>query len=316
MDADADPGEAAAEKPPGWAAARQAIETGRYWVSPAGRRPRWRQKLFRCALFAFVAAMRLTGLYGRGRRNALAPRLVELELQFDTLPQAFDGYRILHLSDTHLDMAPELAGIAGAMLAGLAVDTLVLTGDILGAHDAPLHTAVEPLVPLIERVAVRDRRFAVLGNHDPAAMADALERIGFTVLLNRSTTVERHSEHVVWTGLDDVHYFYTDAARAALDRPGIEGFRIALVHSPELADAAAAAGVALYLCGHTHGGQVCLPGGTPLVTQLTRCRHAGRGLWRHGATTGYTSSGLGTGWPTLRYGCPGEMTLITLRRRP
>jgi hypothetical protein len=91
-------------------------------------------------------------------------------------------------------------------------------------------------------------------------------------------------------------------------------FRIALVHSAEVADYAHEAGYALYLCGHTHGGQICLPGGRPLVTHLKRCRHAARGLWREGSMAGYTSCGLGVSGPPIRFNCRGEAALITLRR--
>jgi predicted MPP superfamily phosphohydrolase len=80
--------------------------------------------------------------------------------------------------------------------------------------------------------------------------------------------------------------------------------RIALVHSAEVADDADAAGYALYLCGHTHGGQICPPGGRPLVTPLKRCRHAASGLRREGRMVGYTSRGL----------TRGEVVVITLRR--
>jgi hypothetical protein len=81
-----------------------------------------------------------------------------------------------------------------------------------------------------------------------------------------------------------------------------------------MADVARTAGVSFYLCGHTHGGQICLPGGRGLVSCLVRCRHAARGLWREGAMVGYTSCGLGTGRLPLRFNCPPELTLITLRR--
>jgi predicted MPP superfamily phosphohydrolase len=81
-----------------------------------------------------------------------------------------------------------------------------------------------------------------------------------------------------------------------------------------MADYAARAGYALYLCGHTHGGQVCLPGGKPVVTHLARCRRAARGLWQWGGMTGYTTTGLGVSGPPLRFNCPGEAALITLRR--
>lgn len=292
---------------------RRRIEESAYWVSPAGRRSRWRTRLFHVLLGVFTCASRVVGLYRRGRANALAPRLVELDLSFRTLPWAFDGYRILHLSDTHLDSLPELAEIAGRLLAGIEVDVLALTGDILTESGPPLRSAMAPLTRLLAQVHVADRRLAVLGNHDCAAMAERLEELGLEVLLNRSVTLERGGDRVAITGVDDVHAFYTDAARAALFDGGA-GFRIALVHSPELADIAAEAGIALYLCGHTHGGQICLPNGRAIVTCLTRCRHAAKGLWRSGGTIGYTSRGLGSGPPPLRFNCPPEITVITLRR--
>jgi hypothetical protein len=144
-------------------------------------------------------------------------------------------------------------------------------------------------------------------------MVEALEGLGIETLVNRTTTLSRGGEVVHVTGLDDVHNFYSPAARAALDQR-TDGCRIALVHSAEMADHAAAAGCALYLCGHTHGGQICLPGGRLVFTQLVRCRHAASGVWREGAMVGYTSPGLGVSPPALRFNCRGGAALITLRR--
>jgi predicted MPP superfamily phosphohydrolase len=296
-----------------WAAARERIERSRHWVSPKGRRLRRRTEAFNVALWAFATSVKFAGLFGRGRRNALAPTLVDLDLFFPTLPTAFDGYRILHLTDTHLDALPELADIAERMLVGVEADLLVLTGDIMGKPDGELVSATVPLARVLAGTTIRDRRLAVLGNHDPTTMAGALETLGFEVLLNRAVTLVRGTDRISITGLDDVHQFYTEAAGHALFESG-EEFRIALVHSPEMADHAAEAGIALYLTGHTHGGQICLPGGRPLLTRLTRCRHAAVGQWRHGMMQGYTSRGLGISWPPLRYNCRGEITMITLRR--
>jgi predicted MPP superfamily phosphohydrolase len=253
-----------------------------------------------------------------GRRNALAVRLTELELGFRNLPAAFDGYRVLHVSDTHLDHLPELAPIAQRLLSGLEVDVLALTGDVQGEHHAPIDRSTALLAEALEGLRVRERRLAVLGNHDPAAMVEVLERQEFDVLLNRSITLERGGERIIVTGLDDPHSFYTDSAGAALDDGAAAqaDFRIALVHSAEMADHAARTGYALYLCGHTHGGQVCLPGGKPVVTHLARCRRAARGRWRWDDMTGYTTTGLGVSGPPLRFNCPGEVALITLRRSP
>lgn len=296
-----------------WAAARQRILDGGHWMAPDGPHPRWRGALFGMAAILFAGGMRLCGLYPRGRRNALAPVLVQFELSFPALPAAFDGYRILHLTDTHLDLLPELGAIASGMLEGVEVDLLAFTGDVLADWDASPEMATGPLAEIIAGVRVRDRRLAILGNHDTTATADALEALGFEMLLNCSTAIERRGERIAVTGLDDVHHFYTPAAQQAL-QGGEAGFRIALVHSPEMADHAGAAGIDLYLCGHTHGGQVCLPGGRAPVTRLKRCRHAARGLWREGEMVGYTSRGLGVSGRPLRFNCPGEMTIITLRR--
>jgi hypothetical protein len=131
-------------------------------------------------------------------------------------------------------------------------------------------------------------------------------------LINRSVTLTRKDQRIVVTGLDDVHRFFTPDALRALETT--EGFRIALVHSAEVADYAAATGYALYLSGHTHGGQICLPRGRPIVTRLRRCRHARTGTWSEGKMIGYTSCGLGVGDVPLRFNCRGEVTVITLRR--
>ena len=189
---------------------------------------------------------------------------------------------------------------------------MVFTGDALGhAHTSSAHAA-DLLGAALEGVSVRDGRLGILGNHDPVEMVGQLERVGFEVLVNRTLEIRRGDERISVTGLDDVHCFYTPRALATLNEE-IEGFAIALVHSPELADHAATAGYNLYLCGHTHGGQIAWPGGRPIVTQLTRCHHAAVGLWRHDRLIGYTSSGLGVSPPSVRFNTRSEVALLTLR---
>lgn len=296
-----------------WATRRRAIEDSRYLVSRAGPYGRWRKLAFRVVVTVLDGTLRLTPVYARGRRNALDLKKIELELELPGLPPAFDGYRILQLSDTHLDYFPELAPIARALLDGVEVDMLAITGDVHGDPRAAVEKSAGLLMDALEGVRVRGPRLAVLGNHDPAAMVGVLERAGFDVLVNRSIVVRHGSDSLGITGLDDVHSFYSEAALAALRGHG-GGFRIALVHSAEVADDADVAGYALYLCGHTHGGQICLPGGRPLVTHLKRCRHAASGLWRQGSMIGYTSRGLGVSDLPLRFNTRGEVVIITLRR--
>lgn len=296
-----------------WFKRRQAMERRGRSANPDGWGSSWETRLFGVGVHAFGWSMRLLGLYARGRDNALAPRLVERSFSFPDLPAAFDGYRILHVSDPHLDCLPELAGVARQMLSGVSVDLVAVTGDIQGAPEAPVARATIPLANILAGPRVRDRTVAVLGNHDSAIMAEALEHFGMTTLINESLTIERDGERLVLTGLDDVHRFYTPAAKSALTAAP-SGFRIALVHSPEVADYAAAAGFSLYLCGHTHGGQICLPSGRSIFTRLRRCRFGAQGEWRVGAMIGYTSNGLGVGEVPLRFNCRGEIAVITLRR--
>ncbi len=298
---------------PEWAAVRRSIEDSRYFIGPNGVRRRWPKAVFTRLLDVFAWGLRLTPLHARGRRNALDVRMVEFDIEIAGLPQAFDGYRILHVSDTHLDVLPELAEAAHRLLDKAEVDLLALTGDVHGKHGAPVSRSAELLMEALRGVRVNGPRLAILGNHDSVAMAELLGTLGFEVLVNRSVVIERGGDRIRVTGLDDVNSFYPEAAHRALAAHDSE-CRIALIHSAEMADHAAEAGYALYLSGHTHGGQICLPSGRPLFTGLSRCRHGAVGLWREGAMTGYTSAGLGVAYPPVRFNCRGEVTIITLRQ--
>jgi predicted MPP superfamily phosphohydrolase len=296
-----------------WIAQRRALEGSRHWVNRAGRRSRWRKLPFKILMALFKRSIRLTPFYGWGRRNALDIKLIQFDLTFPDLPAPLDGYRILHVSDPHLDRLPELVDAARALLVGLKVDMLALTGDIRGDDRAPVERSAGLLKEALAGVSVRGPRLAVLGNHDPVEMVGALERVGFDVLINRSLIVRHEGDSLRVTGLDDVNCFYTESARTALDTHAGE-FRIALVHSAEVADDADETGYSLYLCGHTHGGQICLPGGRPIITHLKRFKHAASGLWRQGHMIGYTSCGLGVSDLPVRFNTRGEVAVITLRR--
>jgi predicted MPP superfamily phosphohydrolase len=86
-----------------------------------------------------------------------------------------------------------------------------------------------------------------------------------------------------------------------------------LAHTPEVYDRAMSARFDLMLCGHTHGGQLCLPGGIPIKLEAALPRFMGAGPWRHGAMVGYTSVGAGTSLLPVRLNCPPKITLHTLR---
>ncbi len=296
-----------------WYDQRRDLERGGHNATPKGlvHRRRWRR--LEPALKVFERLLQLSGLHARGRANALDIALKTITVRLANLPAAFDGYRILQISDPHLDLLPDLADRMTALLHGVSVDLLLLTGDYRDQHDDPPEPGLALLQPIVAAVDAADGCFALLGNHDPAASVAILEDMGLQVLLNQTVSIERRHDSLHLTGLDDVHSFYTEAAHGAL-RNGPTGCRIAAVHSAEVADMAAAADIDLYLCGHTHGGQIRLPWGGPLISRLRRCRSYSHGLWRHGDMIGYTSNGAGVASIPVRYNCPPEVALIVLRR--
>lgn len=289
------------------------METRGERSGPTGRHGRSRWKLLKLGLALFGFGLKAVGLYDRGRRNALDLRLTRLDLDFESLPPAFDGFRILQLTDLHVDALPEAVEAARRLVAGVEADLCVLTGDYRNRVSGPYEQVLPGLRALLGDLRVRHGVLAVLGNHDCAAMVEAFEALGIGMLINETASLERDGEAIHLTGTDDVHYYYSAAAQQAL-AGAPEGFKIALIHSAELADVAAEAGFALHLSGHTHHGQICLPGGWPVLTHMSRFRRYARGLWRHGAMQGYTSAGVGTSVLPLRFNSRGEVVLITLRR--
>ena len=146
-------------------------------------------------------------------------------------------------------------------------------------------------------------------------MVAPIEAMGMRMLMNESVLLYRGDARMQLIGTDDVHYYFTDQAVHALEQARDE-FTVALVHSPELYDTAAQLGVDLYLCGHTHAGQVCLPGGRPFITHLSRGRRLFRGTWRHEEMVGVTNAGVGTSGIPVRFNTRGELLALTLRRAP
>ncbi len=129
------------------------------------------------------AALRLSLLDDRGRRNALNVQITENEFAVRGLPRRFDGLRILHLSDLHLDMRAELPAVLSERVAGLAYDLCVLTGDFRFDTRGSCEQALAGMAQLRQRLA--DPVYGVLGNHDSITMVPMLEDMGIRMLLNR-----------------------------------------------------------------------------------------------------------------------------------
>ena len=292
-----------------WQVFRNRLEKHGLKRSKSGLAPR--TSYFETTVGILSVGIRAVGLWGVVR-NASRIRLVRHEIPIPGLPARFDGYRILHLSDFHIDLVPLLVDATNAILECIETDLAILTGDYQ-AHYGQDHAHLKrPFSRIFGAIRSRDGIVGILGNHDSASMSDLLSSIGVIMLVNETIALRRDGEEIYITGTDDVHYYWSPAARRALEAVPRDRVRIALVHTSELAADAAALGYSLYLTGHTHGGQVCLPGGVPLITMGMRREYAA-GLWRIGDMIGHTSRGIGASCVPLRYNCPPEIALITLK---
>lgn len=266
---------------------------------------------FRASRFLISAALIMSGLYWRGRENARRVRLTRNRIVSASLPKAFDGFTILHVSDPHVDLCKDALRRVTELVRGVSYDLCVLTGDYRGETVGPFDAALAGMASL--RDAVTGPAFAVLGNHDTIRMTPGLEDMGFRVLLNESVAIERKGERIYLAGVDDAHYFRVDNIEKAAGDIPLDAFSILLSHTPEIFRQAAHAGFDLMLCGHTHGGQICLPGQIPITLDAAMPRALGAGPWKRHAMHGYTSVGAGTSIAPVRFNCPPEITLHELR---
>ncbi len=247
--------------------------------------------------------------------------LVEHRISLPRLPPQFDGYRLVHLSDPHFDSLPGLEDSICERLSGVNADAMVITGDLVDRFFAPAECYAGPLKKILGSTRFRDGVFAVLGNHDSWKCVEVLESLGIRVLVNESAAITRDGGSITVTGIDDPSYFYTGEILRALrhssgDSTGSSTgeFKVLLAHSPDLADLARDQGYGLYLAGHTHGGQICLPNGKALHVSLERFRDFGEGPWNHDGMAGFTNIGAGTSILPYRLFKRGEVVTLTLRR--
>lgn len=269
-------------------------------------------------LDAFVKFVDLTlllsGMRERGKRNSLDFKIEKNEFFIPHLPKQLDGFKILHLTDIHVDGFVDGGKTLFEMVAPLNSDLCVLTGDFrLLTHDNHKQASIG-MSRLVSQINATHGIFGILGNHDFLEQVPALEESGVRVLLNEGQSIRHNGADLYIAGVDDPHFYGTHdlgrAYRARLrDMPSI-----LLAHSPELYSEATDYNTDLYLCGHTHGGQICLPGGTPLVTHANCPRYMTSGKWRHMTMHGYTSRGTGCSGVQARFNCPPEISIHTLRK--
>lgn len=257
-------------------------------------------------------AIWLVGLYGRGQRNARNLQVRHNTFRLAHLPEAFQQFRILHLTDLHVDMDDRNLTALIETVIDLPYDICVLTGD----YRAQTFGAIDPAITGMQRLIAMLKQpiYGVLGNHDSIRMLPALESMGVTMLMNECIKIERKGESIFLAGVDDPHYFRVDNLEKAAQTIPQDAVSLLLSHTPEIYRQAAHADFDMMLCGHTHGGQICLPGGIPVTLDASCPRYLGAGKWQYHTLQGYTSVGAGTSIVNARFNCPPEVTIHQLIR--
>jgi hypothetical protein len=257
-------------------------------------------------------ALRFSGLYGRARRNTRRIRILHNRLPIAGLSDAFVGWRILQLSDLHTDLDRRITAAITERLPDLSYDLCVMTGDYRAKTFGPCDEALSGLATI--RNQLSDPIYAVLGNHDSIRLVPAMESMGIRLLLNETVTIERSGASFYLAGIDDAHYYQVHNIDKVTAEVPEDAASLLLSHTPEVYRHAAYAGFSAMLCGHTHGGQICLPGGIALTWDARCPRRLAAGAWRHGQMIGYTSVGTGSSVVPARLNCLPEITIHELCR--
>ncbi len=229
------------------------------------------------------------------------------------LSPAFEGYRIVQLSDLHIGslLGRRTAARWIATANGLAPDLVALTGDYV-TNGVRFH---DEIARVLEGLRAKDAVVAVLGNHDyfggGEPLATYLAERGIVLLRNARHTVERGGASLEIAGVDDS---WTRRADVPLAMRGFDASRplIALTHDPSLFPDFARRGAALVLAGHTHWGQIGVPFAAERYNLARRIFRFSAGLYRDGESVLYVNPGLGTTGPPIRLGSPPEITLLIL----
>jgi predicted MPP superfamily phosphohydrolase len=266
--------------------------------------------------FIVVLAMVLVTVVIGFVQAVAGPRTYEVSIRLADLPEAFDGFRIVQITDLHLGptmgrrFMQKVVNIANS----LEPDLVALTGDFVDGTVASLAHAVDP----ITGIRARHGLLFVPGNHEyywgAAGWIEQFRKLGAQVLLNEHVLVSRGGSSLVIAGVTDYSAGAMLPGHASDPEESIRGapagaVKILLAHHPNSCSQAASAGFDLQISGHTHGGQFF-----PFSVLVRLTHRYYKGLHRHGKLWVYVSRGTGYWGPPLRFGVPAEITQLTLRR--
>lgn len=273
-------------------------------------------------MIKFLGGAAFTALGGKYYVTEYEPSNLEVshvEIPLASLPKAFDGFRILQVSDIHIGgwMNRERFSKVVDLVLQQKFDLIVMTGDyVIGrSWSEALDIAAEDFIGVITPLTQTNKVIAVMGNHDhmtdPVRSRAMLMQAGILELKNDVYRLDKDGDILYIAGLDDIYVGASRldelVAKLPADVPAI-----LLAHEPDFADQTLITGkFLLQLSGHSHGGQVVVPFVGPIV--LPRwARKYPMGLYNLGGMWLYTNRGVGMTDPFVRFNCSPEITVFTL----
>jgi predicted MPP superfamily phosphohydrolase len=286
-------------------------------VAAADERPTMSRRAFALGgLFGAFGAAALSGVEAYQARyvNPYSPGLEHVSIPAPAGNEGLVGLRIGFITDTHVGpfISPDDLARATALVAAERPDLILLGGDYVSESPRYAGATAEVLGELVSETPFG--AFAVLGNHDlsvsESKVTAALTAVGISVLRNQAALLTFRGETLWVVGIDETLLGRPDPPAAFSQVPAGET-SLALWHEPQFATHAAAQGAFLQLSGHTHGGQIRLPGVGPVGLPVHGKRHV-MGLSHADGMPVYTARGVGVYRPPLRFNCPPEVTIVTL----
>ncbi len=257
------------------------------------------------------------GFYEAGKLQ-----MSKMELFFEDLPDEFDGFKILHISDLHSVRFGRLEKKLCKLIANQSFDIAVFTGDYLVRGVSRRARILEVLKKILFHISAPTGFYGIRGNHDKNKfMKQILKHTYITLLMEKAMPIKRGESEIWIAGVNRMKPQKRERGLKSINK-ALEGipkynkvFTILLAHTPDYIHLAAERDVNLVLAGDTHGGQICLPILGPLRNKAKTGKRFIKGLNRVSQTTIYTSRGIGaTGLP-VRFLCPPEVSVFTLRKR-
>lgn len=251
-----------------------------------------------------------------------SPAATQVTVASDALPEAFEGFKIAHVSDLHNAVFGRKNEKLLSLIRAAKPDIIAITGDLIDSR----HTDIDSALAFVEAAAEIAPVYYVTGNHESRLDFDEIEprliAAGARVLRNEAEDIGRGGERIRLAGIDDPSFIRTggtaeERAAAELEQLGDGGgtFTVLLAHRPELVEVYAGYGAGLVLSGHAHGGQVRLPllGGLYAPGQGLLPEYDS-GLYSLGETQMVVSRGLGNSVAPLRVNNRPELVIVTLSR--